>query len=163
MEKVTHYLMSDLSHVDGKGKRAFFEAFGFSRNKPLDLARALESHGRCHPIVEHYEDEWGERWEVLGELLCPDGRLPIIRTAWIRRSGDAVPMLITVLPDKPRLEPKKLSHATEVKLSKGSMLSARLLQAGGSSGAQSLRVLIHPPPDASGPSRHHHPSYPSSA
>ncbi len=100
MEKVTHYLMSDLPNVDGKGKRAFFEAFGFSRNKPLDLVRALESHGRSHPIVDHYEDEWGERWEVLGRFPCPDGRLPVVRTAWIRRSGDAMPMLVTVMPDK---------------------------------------------------------------
>ncbi|MFH6786801.1 DUF6883 domain-containing protein [Methylobacterium sp. MA0201] len=98
LEKVTRYLMSDLQHVDGRGKRAFFEAHGFHRDDPVALVRALEDHGTSHPIVEHWRDEWGERWEVLGELSTPSGRRPVVRTAWILRPGEVTPSLVTAMP-----------------------------------------------------------------
>ncbi|QRE75338.1 DUF6883 domain-containing protein [Methylobacterium aquaticum] len=97
--KIKLYLMSSDPGIDGKGKRAFFESFGFSRNKPDELMGALLLHGSRTPIDDAYVDRWGEHWECTGPLLCPDGRLPTVRTVWIRRPGENDPTLVTAVPD----------------------------------------------------------------
>lgn len=97
--KVTRYLMSPDPCVDGQGKRAFFEAFGFKREYPDVLVFALEIHGVINPVARRREDEWGLYWECRGPLMCPSGREPIVKTVWIVRPGQKVPSLVTAVPD----------------------------------------------------------------
>ncbi|WP_162561330.1 DUF6883 domain-containing protein [Methylobacterium terrae] len=97
--KVTGYLLSPDPRVDGQGKRAFFEAFGFKREHPGALISALEIHGVENPVVRCRKDEWGFYWECSGPLKCPNGREPTVKTVWILRPGQEIPSLVTAVPD----------------------------------------------------------------
>ena len=97
--KIKLYLMSRDPGIDGKGKRTFFESFGFSRHRPDELIAALLLHGGTALIDDAYVDHWGEHWECTGPFRCPDGRTPKVRTVWIKRPGENHPNFVTAVPD----------------------------------------------------------------
>ena len=99
--KITEYLLSS-DHPDGRGKADFFNRFGFRREAWQVLADALRQHGAAYPVAKSAQSAWGTRYSVDGELNCPDGRRPRIRTVWIVEDLglgiEPVPRLITAYP-----------------------------------------------------------------
>ena len=100
--KVTEYLLSP-DHPDGRSKADFFARFGFRRQEWKVLAEALRAHGAAYPVARAVASIWGTRYSIDGELDCPDGRRPSVRTVWIVETLEATedgeaPRLITAHP-----------------------------------------------------------------
>lgn len=49
-------------------------------------------------VARTRETGHGPRFEVEGELRCPDGRRPRVRTVWQLDQGEVAPRLITAYP-----------------------------------------------------------------
>lgn len=96
--KVEDYL---LHTIRGRGKAAFFEAYGFSLANWELLRDALLEHAAAHPVAEAVASAWGTRYSVRGGLRTPDGRqpLPVVCSVWQADIGDAGVRLITAYPD----------------------------------------------------------------
>jgi hypothetical protein len=97
--KLVDYLL-DLSHPRGGSKARFFLAFGYSRDRPMELADALADHvlrtegRRLNPA------EGGPTKLVFeGPIHAPNGRAPWVRSVW-QVEADGVARLITVVPLK---------------------------------------------------------------
>lgn len=91
------YLLND-AHPYGAAKARLFEQFGFSKTLWEALAEALREHGRTHAVASISVSKYRERFEVEGELTCPNGRRPWIRTVWQIDEGSIAPRLITAYP-----------------------------------------------------------------
>jgi hypothetical protein len=96
-DKVTEYLLNP-QHRFGAGKARFFAQFGFRPEEWTALADALREHGGQFEVNKVKETGFGPRYEVEGELLCPDGRRPRVRTVWQMDKGQIAPRLITAYP-----------------------------------------------------------------
>ena len=96
--KITHYLLSGTS-TKGAAKAAFFEQFGFRRNQPGVLERALRTHVETQDIDRKFTSPWGVKYEISGPMPAPDGRVPKVRTVWIIDTGATVPRFVTAVPD----------------------------------------------------------------
>ncbi len=96
-DKIIEYLLNP-QHRFGASKAQFFTQFGFRAEEWRVLAKALQEHGRAHEVSKRKETGFGPRYQVEGELLCPDGRRPYVRTVWQLDTGEAAPRLITAYP-----------------------------------------------------------------
>lgn len=95
--KITEYLLNP-QHRLGGSKARFFAQFGFRPEEWMVLADALREHGGQFEVSKVKETGFGPRYEVEGELLCPDGRRPHVRTVWQMDKGQIAPRLITAYP-----------------------------------------------------------------
>ena len=92
--KVTDYCLS-LDHDDGSHKaRLFQELVGLNRNNSTLLLDALRTAAATDDAVVGKVDEYGQRYTIDFELEGPRG-IAMIRSAWIVRSGEEVPRLVT--------------------------------------------------------------------
>jgi hypothetical protein len=96
-EKLAEYLL-DLAHKDGGPKAAFLLGFGFKLAEWKTLRAALLEHARTHDVVRKRVTNFGEIFEVVGELSTPDGRNPTIKSVWMIDHGTDAPRLITLMP-----------------------------------------------------------------
>ena len=96
-EKIADYLLNP-AHRYGASKARFFTHFGFSAENWEQLAAALREHGRTHDITRTRETGFGQRYEVEGELNCPNGRRPRVRSVWQLDEGAVAPRLLTAYP-----------------------------------------------------------------
>lgn len=98
-EKIAGYLLNP-AHRFGASKARFFASAGFRIETWEQLALALLDHGRMHEIARTRETGFGKRYEVEGELDCPDGRQRLVRTVWQMDDDEIAPRLITAYPLK---------------------------------------------------------------
>ncbi|MFT3817221.1 MAG: hypothetical protein QM750_06265 [Rubrivivax sp.] len=96
--KIEDYL---LHPTKGRGKAAFFEAFGFSLADWGALRDALLEHAATNPVAEAVVSPWGTRYSVRGGLRTPDGRQPppVVCSVWQSDGGSPGVRLITAYPD----------------------------------------------------------------
>ncbi len=95
--KVRDYLLSQ-SHPVGRFKSVVFMAIGYAqdnwqilRDDLLDLAQSgVASLGQCSP--------YGQKYEVSGNLIGPNGRAASFRTVWLVRPDDPAPRFVTAFP-----------------------------------------------------------------
>ena len=99
--KVRDYLLSE-SHPVGRFKAEFFRALGFRSERWQDLELALRQHAMQHEAVPGGKSEYGTKYEVTGALAGPEGRTAEVLVAWIVRTGENVPRLITAQPARKR-------------------------------------------------------------
>ncbi len=100
-QKIIGYLLNS-QHRFGASKARFFEQLGFRVEQWEVLAHALREHARAYQVSRVRETGFGPRYEVEGELLCPDGGRPYVRTVWQLDHGEVAPRLITTYPmEKP--------------------------------------------------------------
>jgi hypothetical protein len=99
--KVRDYLLSE-SHPVGRFKAAFFRGLGFRPERWQELELALRKHAAQHQAFPGERSEYGTKYEVVGSLSGPEGRTAEVLVAWIVRSGENVPRLVTALPAKKR-------------------------------------------------------------
>ena len=96
-EKIADYLLN-ASHRYGASKAQFFTHFGFRLEAWEQLADALLKHGQVNELRRTRETAFGPRYEVEGELNCPNGRCPQVRTVCQLDRGEVAPRLITAYP-----------------------------------------------------------------
>lgn len=95
-EKISEFLLSRKT-TKSFSRYKFFTAYGFRPDDPRQLVDAIHRHPETSIVTPLPADDFGERWNVVGPILTPDGRHPIIRTGWIKdRSGPA--RFVTALP-----------------------------------------------------------------
>lgn len=95
--KITHYLFSR-THRLGGPKAIFFESFGYELSDPQPFRTALLAHALTYDVTTTYPTAFGQVYEVVGPLDTPDGRNPTVLVAWIIRTGEHEPRLVTVVP-----------------------------------------------------------------
>lgn len=95
--KVVDYLLND-AHRDGASKAKYLRAFGFTRDRPDQLAAALAEHAvACGPGREVRPPIGSPRLVIEGPLPAPDGRAANVRTVWELTSGTEA-RLVTLVP-----------------------------------------------------------------
>jgi len=99
--KVVQYLLSS-THRAGKGKAAFFSAFGFTVSQWEDLANALQQHARDNAVMLAEDTAFGTRYVIEGALVAPHGRQLQVRSVWFIDEGRQTPRLVTAYPLKRR-------------------------------------------------------------
>jgi uncharacterized protein DUF6883 len=95
--KVVQYLLSS-THRTGKGKAAFFSAFGFTVSQLDDLMSALQRHARDNAVTLAENTAFGTRYVIEGPLVAPNGRELQVRTVWFIDKGDHAPRFVTAYP-----------------------------------------------------------------
>jgi hypothetical protein len=97
-EKIVQYLLN-VDHPDGGSKAAVLALAGFSADRPEELELALRSQHLSLTANKGKPSAYGEKYEIVGLLTGPAGRV-MVRSIWIIRQGEAVPRLITLVPEK---------------------------------------------------------------
>jgi hypothetical protein len=90
--KITGYLLKD------EAKSRFFVRFGFNEEEWLAFAEALIAHAKSNEVVRVREAPFGRLYSVEGNLDCPDGRRPFVRTVWNLAEERAAPRFVTAYP-----------------------------------------------------------------
>ena len=95
--KIDDYL---LHPVKGRGKAAFFEAFGFARGRWQELDGALLDRAAAGLLLDVVVSPYGSRHIVRGALRTPAGRdpQPLVCTVWQADNGAESVRLITAYP-----------------------------------------------------------------
>ncbi|MCK2055631.1 hypothetical protein J7U37_16130 [Methylobacterium sp. 37f] len=95
--KLVDYLL-DLSHPRGGSKARFFLTFGFSLDRPMELADALADHVlRTEGRPQNLTENGPTKLVFEGRLRAPNGREPWVRSVW-QVEADGVARLVTVVP-----------------------------------------------------------------
>jgi hypothetical protein len=97
--KITNYLL-DVEHREGGPKARFLLRFGFSPDNPEVLREALLTHCATHDVFETEPFEYGIKYRILGAIPSPDGGNPVVLVVWSILTGDTIPRLVTVIPQK---------------------------------------------------------------
>src|SRR4051794_30948104 len=95
--KVTHYLL-DLTHVTGGPKAKFLHSFGFHRDRPHELARALLGHVSWDGFHDIQAFPEGLRYRFKGRLQIGAIDGPVVRTVWQLDHGSPCAHFITMTP-----------------------------------------------------------------
>jgi hypothetical protein len=101
--KLVEYLLNP-EHPVGGDKAAFLSRFGFRRDEWHALEAALLMHARECEVVGERRTAYGHHYTLEGPIRTPDGRNPIIRTAWMVGSGERWPRFVTAHPGRRRVE-----------------------------------------------------------
>ncbi|GAB3221852.1 DUF6883 domain-containing protein [Spirosoma arcticum] len=96
--KLTSYLL-DHAHPQNKGKAAFYEIVGFTKENPDHLRVALLSHVLANEVAKIIDTDFGIRYVVEGWMECPNGKQYSIRSVWFIANGEEVPKLVTAYPN----------------------------------------------------------------
>lgn len=95
--KVTDYLLNP-AHAVGRSKAAFFERFGFSLDRHVELLEGLLAHPQANAVVDVAATAYGIKSVVQCSLDTPDGRNPCIRSVWFLETGSKLQRLVTAYP-----------------------------------------------------------------
>jgi hypothetical protein len=95
--KMSDYLLA-FDHPEGASKAAFFSRFGFTADDWQILAEALIFHAATHQVSFISESKFGTKFQIDGQVFCPDGRSPFIRAIWIIDADNDTPRLVTAYP-----------------------------------------------------------------
>lgn len=96
--KITHYLLSR-EHPTGRAKSAFFEGFGFHRDRPEILELRLIAHANLNEVTEAKETEFGTKFIITGPIDTPTGVTAKICVVRFCAKGQTAPQLVTAFPD----------------------------------------------------------------
>jgi hypothetical protein len=99
--KIVDYLLSE-THEDGRHKAAFFRGFGFLPEFWQEMAEALRKHASDNDVAKEEPSPFGRRFIVDGIMQMPDGRVPLVRTVWFRRTDETTIRFVTAYPIKRR-------------------------------------------------------------
>jgi len=93
------YILSP-THPDGRGKAAYLSRFGYSQTEWLRLEQDLRAQHLILDAERGRPSLYGTKYEIVGVLVGPNGATGWIRTVWIVRHGEAVPRLVTLIPEE---------------------------------------------------------------
>lgn len=95
--KITKYLLN-LDSEAGNSKAKFFLARGFKLEEWQVLADTLKNHALNNPVDDILEVSDGVKYVIIGTIMTPDGKNPIILSVWKIDAGTEIPRLITARP-----------------------------------------------------------------
>ena len=96
--KLTGYLL-DHVHPQNKGKAAFYEIVGFTKQNADELRKALLTHVLDNEVKKFINTEHGVRYVVEGWMHCLNGKQYPIRSVWFIENGQEIPKLVTAYPN----------------------------------------------------------------
>jgi hypothetical protein len=96
--KVTDYLLSE-THPRGSIKAAWFRTYGFSSQKPEQLAQALTAHAN-HDVWATEETPYGVKYSIKGTMACPNDQQANLLSLWIILKDTKIPTFVTGYPSK---------------------------------------------------------------
>jgi hypothetical protein len=95
--KITHYLLVLKARND---KAKFLAQAGFTQECPDALKAALKNQAASNEAIEDRSNEYGTFYQVIGNLVGPNGMsLPVV-TIWLRRQIDGKFQFVTLKPYK---------------------------------------------------------------
>lgn len=95
--KVRDYLLSP-EHPVGRYKAAFFAALGYQRAHWERLRRDLLDLPMQREAVPGQPSDFGQKYEVRGNLQGPTGRRAEVVTVWIILIEESIPRFVTAFP-----------------------------------------------------------------
>src|ERR1041385_9014034 len=95
--KIVAYLLAP-THRFGRHKAGYFLRFGFNATDWEILATAVKWHSDAHDVTKGRENSLGKPYVVGGELRCPDGPSPLVRSVSIVVRGQITPRFVTAIP-----------------------------------------------------------------
>ena len=98
--KLSLYLLN-INHKRGASKAKFFLSRGFSLVEPGELASALFDHASSNWPGSVTPQAFGELFELVGALQCPDGSTPRVLAVWKVEAGTSTASLVTAYPYRP--------------------------------------------------------------
>jgi len=96
--KICEYLLNGLHPVGGP-KAQFFLRFGFSADQWQIFAERLRQLVVDNDVASSRSTNYGINYQVIGELLAPDGRVIRVTTIWHLEFGSEAPRLVTAYPE----------------------------------------------------------------
>ena len=94
IRKIENYCLSAL-HPRGRHKaRVFREALDLHRGDAAWLRDVLLEAARSGEAVQVAADPWGTHWR-LDATVRRHGKMAVVRTIWIVRTGENVPRFVT--------------------------------------------------------------------
>ena len=84
--KVTDYLL-------------WFRGYGFSSQKPGQLAQALTAHAN-HDVWATEETPYGVKYSIKGTMACPNDQQANLLSLWIILKDTKIPTFVTGYPSK---------------------------------------------------------------
>jgi len=96
--KLNVYLL-DANHPQNKGKAAFYELVGYTKQNADELKIALLELVRLTDVTTVIDTAFGHRYVVEGWLPCPNGKSYPLRTVWFVSNGETIPKLVTAYPN----------------------------------------------------------------
>jgi hypothetical protein len=97
IEKLTDYLLN-VDHPDGGSKARVLGHAGFHVEAPEQFEQALREQHLTLEARLGKPSPFGTKYEISGRLTGPEGDV-LVTSVWIIRHGEAVPRLITVVPE----------------------------------------------------------------
>ena len=97
--KLRDYILSP-THPDGRGKAAYLSRLGYSQTDWLRLDRDLRAQHLILDAAPGRPSLYGTKYEIVGVLMGANGATGWIRTVWIVRHGEAIPRLVTLIPEE---------------------------------------------------------------
>ena len=91
------YLLSP-THPIGHFKAVVFNALGYSTESWQLLVDDLLALAHTQSATLGKSSPHGQKYEVSGKLIGPNGRSGTFITVWMLRSGDVAPRFITATP-----------------------------------------------------------------
>ena len=101
IEKATRYLLVPQARSD---KSAFLQRAGYSLENAEQLLRDLRMQVLPLKATPLQSNQFGQYYEIRGELAGPNGRRLTVRTIWITERLSGATRFVTLLPDKRRME-----------------------------------------------------------
>ncbi len=98
--KLVGYLLN-VSHPRGGSKARFLLAFGFSPDRPEELADALGRHVATQAPRQPRSEGGPRKLIYEGPIRAPDGREPSVRSIW-QIEADGTARLVSVVPLRKR-------------------------------------------------------------
>jgi hypothetical protein len=95
--KVRDYLLSS-AHPVGRFEARFFEALGYTANAWQTLQDDLLLLAATGESALSRANQYGEKYEVVGSLVGPNGRTGRIVSIWMVRDNDDAPRFVTAYP-----------------------------------------------------------------
>ena len=95
--KVRDYLLSP-SHPIGRFKAVVFPALGYSQQEWETLSDLL-SLAKTGNAVPTEPSTYGQKYEVSGKLIGPNGRAGNFKTIWLVESEKSAPRFLTAYPE----------------------------------------------------------------
>ncbi len=80
-------------------KSRFLRRLGFASNSPRVLEAAIRLHASAGEALMDDQDVYGDRLVVVAELIGPTNSR-LVRSVWIRRTGEKTVRFVTLYPVK---------------------------------------------------------------
>ena len=97
-EKLIYYLLSP-EHRRGGSKAQLLQRFGYQVENWQRLASDIRTYHVDAEVDRVRNTPYGTRYEIVAELMTPQGRGLVVRTIWQIDEGSETPRFITLIPE----------------------------------------------------------------